>query len=367
MNIQAFLEFPGILVFIGIVLLIISIILGIFAYKRPKKEDISLDNNIDNNEVIYDASNNMNNTTPINFFNNITSADNKDNEVTEGRIQISEPMLQEAELVDPINANSNIESESITTSNANGPTAYIEETQDSIELASPVIDEPIVGEDVDASSLNNEIVENPIVENSEINQDDVQENNESTTVLAEDDNTVDEVKDSNNFKEQKDVVNKVTISEEAIVNDVGEDENSNQFNTGIFDINEFKIPEVSEIEIPDQTRKIEPIFNTFADEDDITIEDIINSKEETNPVDDSKEVNPVTVASVKELEEKEEVKLPEKPIYGGTTPLENVTLDFKEEKHDAYSNTSFQPTGNIVTVLDEAENKKLESDDIELL
>lgn len=79
MSIKTFLEFPGILVTIGIVLLIISIIIIIIAIKSDKKEDFKIKNNDFKEEIEPNIDNNNNNATQeIDFvpLNEYSSVDN---------------------------------------------------------------------------------------------------------------------------------------------------------------------------------------------------------------------------------------------------------------------------------------------------
>ena len=291
MNIQTFLKFPGILIAVGILLLIVSIIIGIIAYKKPKyKEEFGEEQVSMQEEPIYEASNNINNEIPINFFN--TAQPNYDIENTPPTYNVDEVTIEQAPEISESPSIINESHEEIKP----GTTAYVEETQDSIELASPVsIDEEV-------------LPEQPIP-------------------TIEEDNIIPE---TNN---------------EIVTENVETSTNQEEFNTGAFDINDFTQAEIEKIDIPEI--KEEPTIDSIIQEE-INNEPIVESTPEIN----------------EEITEPEEpVKEEPRAIYGGTTPLENVTLDFKEEKHDAYSNTGFQPTANIVTP--KVEEKK--DEDIELL
>ncbi len=291
MNIQTFLKFPGILIAVGILLLIVSIIIGIIAYKKPKYKEEFGEEQVSIEEPIYEASNNINNEMPINFFN--TAPPNDDSiENTPPIYNVDEVTIEQAPEISESPSIINESYEEIKP----GATAYVEETQDSIEMASPVsIDEEVLPE--------------------------------HPTPAIEDDNIIPE---ANN---------------EIVTENVENSTNQEEFNTGAFDINDFTQAEIEKIDIPEI--KEEPTIDSIIQEE-INNEPVVESMPEIN----------------EEITEPEEpVKEEPRAIYGGTTPLENVTLDFKEEKHDAYSNTGFQPTGNIVTP--KVEEKK--DEDIELL
>ncbi len=56
MSISTFIQFPGILITIGVLLLIVAIVIGVVAYKREENNDDKifgeLDDDIDNDDVV---------------------------------------------------------------------------------------------------------------------------------------------------------------------------------------------------------------------------------------------------------------------------------------------------------------------------
>lgn len=55
MNLKGLFEFPTILIVVGMVLLVAAVIVGIFAYKKPSKEQQN-DKSISNNELTLEES-----------------------------------------------------------------------------------------------------------------------------------------------------------------------------------------------------------------------------------------------------------------------------------------------------------------------
>ena len=74
-NLKMFIEFPGILILIGVILLIISIIISIIAYRKPSKKDTiknTQDNNVTadlNNSSLGEEPPALTNQSNYNFFN----------------------------------------------------------------------------------------------------------------------------------------------------------------------------------------------------------------------------------------------------------------------------------------------------------
>lgn len=252
MKLEMFLKYPGILIPIGILLLIVSIILGIIAYKPPKKKFLSIEADKDEEDEIYEGSNNMSNKD-IEITNTVVDSNEK--------IEVEKPILEEASIEEV--EIKDIDSTSLVSDSMNS--TVFEETKDSIEL-----------------------------------------------------------NDSN----------------------VLEIKNKEEFDTGTFKEEDFK--EVNR-------------FNNFEEESDL--EDITYEISDDN-IDNSEPI--LENVEIENIESKEEIKEEEeRPIYGGNKPLQNIKLDFNEPKHDAYSNTDFQPTGNITVNID---NKKAEEkEEIEFL
>lgn len=331
-NIEAFFKFPGILIIIGIVLLIISILIGIFTYKKPKEEkEVKDDGNdtaieIDNKEQIYDASSSMDNTKmQYNFFSNMP---------------INDTALG-------MNINESNEEENIP------------DNALSINTNNSYNEEPIKEND---NFINNYSEDNSLV--IEEDKDQVKMDFPRPTIMENEE--TESIEDPSIDKEFEPL--KETHNEE--------------FNTGVFNIDDFKMndEDVSheEIELPKEEKPVVEESYPFSNlenenEEEITIDDIIaqKEKEEVKPVIEPI-IEPVEVAKKVEIEDEEfeepEITkpVPPKAIYGGKKPLENVTLNFNEDQHDAYSNTNFQPTGNIVTPLnDSTPKKKIEPTPIE--
>lgn len=65
MDIKMFFEFPGILILIGIILLILSIVIGLFAYRKVDKEELVFSISEEDDKVLDEIDNNKDNEVTI--------------------------------------------------------------------------------------------------------------------------------------------------------------------------------------------------------------------------------------------------------------------------------------------------------------
>lgn len=73
MDIKMFFEFPGILILIGIILLILSIVVGLLAYRKVDKEEIVFSINEEDDKVLEEITNENNEVTIIDEPNLVES------------------------------------------------------------------------------------------------------------------------------------------------------------------------------------------------------------------------------------------------------------------------------------------------------
>ena len=401
MNFKMFLEFPGILILVGVVLLLISIIISIIAYgskgKNKKIEETNNDDNANalgnieyetnNNDVVNTQNKDINEN--YNFFNTSTQAIyNDDNanalgmNITNNVENVQTNMQQDNNInsvnpldsinnisynmnnptePEPINNNININKvNDIGTSNQSEP---VEQNNVNIPMSNP-------NEEAVVSDLSNTMIM-PTIEDQasklDLNTGTIEKMNLFTETPTE--------------PEQKEVTNEVPIN-----NTVNE-----------YQAPDFSVPniepvinniETSNIQKQEKVKQQEPDIPSFdfdfeekAEEIDQKSEETIDSILEKTRIESAPIINEQALNDIIEKEEPKVEEIPEfkevqevpkpietyvekveenkRPIYGGTSPLENITLNFQEKKKEAYSNKNYKPNEVIKTTET--------SDDLELL
>ena len=184
-----------------------------------------------------------------------------------------------------------------------------------------------------------------------------------------------------NVPEQKEVINEVLVNNTV-----------NEYKAPDFSVPNIE-PVINNIETPniqkqEEVKQQEPDIPSFdfdfeekAEANDQKSEETIDSilektRIESAPIISEQALNDIIekeepkVEEIPEFKEVQEVPKPietyvekveenKRPIYGGTSPLENITLNFQEEKKEAYSNKNYKPNEVIKTTET--------SDDLELL
>ena len=391
MNFKMFLEFPGILILVGIVLLLISIIISIIAYgSKEKNKKIEETNNDDNANALgnieYETNNNYVVNTQnkdinenYNFFNTSTQAiyndananalgmsitNNVENVQTNTNMQqdnnISYNMNNTAE---PELINNNININEVNNIETNSSIEQVEQNNVNIPISNP-------NEEAIVSDLSNTMIM-PTIEDQASKLDLNTGTIEKMNLFTE----------TPNVPEQKEVINEVLINNTV-----------NEYKAPDFSVPNIE-PVINNIETPniqkqEEVKQQEPDIPSFdfdfeekAEENDQKSEETIDSILEKTRIESAPIINEQALNDIIEKEEPKVEEIPEfkevqevpkpietyvekveenkRPIYGGTSPLENITLNFQEEKKEAYSNKNYKPNEVIKTTET--------SDDLELL
>ena len=391
MNFKMFLEFPGILILVGIVLLLISIIISIIAYgSKEKNKKIEETNNDDNANALGNIEYETNNNDVVNtqnkdinenynFFNTSTQAiyndananalgmsitNNVENVQTNTNMQqdnnISYNMNNTAE---PELINNNININEVNNIETNSSIEQVEQNNVNIPISNP-------NEEAIVSDLSNTMIM-PTIEDQASKLDLNTGTIEKMNLFTE----------TPNVPEQKEVINEVLVNNTV-----------NEYKAPDFSVPNIE-PVINNIETPniqkqEEVKQQEPDIPSFdfdfeekAEANDQKSEETIDSilektRIESAPIISEQALNDIIekeepkVEEIPEFKEVQEVPKPietyvekveenKRPIYGGTSPLENITLNFQEEKKEAYSNKNYKPNEVIKTTET--------SDDLELL
>lgn len=391
MNFKMFLEFPGILILVGIVLLLISIIISIIAYgSKEKNKKIEETNNDDNANALGNIEYETNNNDVVNtqnkdinenynFFNTSTQAiyndananalgmsitNNVENVQTNTNMQqdnnISYNMNNTAE---PELINNNININEVNNIETNSSIEQVEQNNVNIPISNP-------NEEAIVSDLSNTMIM-PTIEDQASKLDLNTGTIEKMNLFTE----------TPNVSEQKEVINEVLINNTV-----------NEYKAPDFSVPNIE-PVINNIETPniqkqEEVKQQEPDIPSFdfdfeekTEENDQKSEETIDSILEKTRIESAPIINEQALNDIIEKEEPKVEEIPEfkevqevpkpietyvekveenkRPIYGGTSPLENITLNFQEEKKEAYSNKNYKPNEVIKTTET--------SDDLELL
>lgn len=391
MNFKMFLEFPGILILVGIVLLLISIIISIIAYgSKEKNKKVEGTNNDDNANALDNIEYETNNNDVVNtqnkdinenynFFNTSTQAiyndananalgmsitNNVENVQTNTNMQqdnnISYNMNNTAE---PELINNNININEVNNIETNSPIEQVEQNNVNIPISNP-------NEEAIVSDLSNTMIM-PTIEDQASKLDLNTGTIEKMNLFTE----------TPNVPEQKEVINEVLINNTV-----------NEYKAPDFSVPNIE-PVINNIETPniqkqEEVKQQEPDIPSFdfdfeekTEENDQKSEETIDSILEKTRIESAPIINEQALDDIIEKEEPKVEEIPEfkevqevpkpietyvekveenkRPIYGGTSPLENITLNFQEEKKEAYSNKNYKPNEVIKTTET--------SDDLELL
>lgn len=395
MNFKMFLEFPGILILVGVILLLISIIISIIAYgSKNKKENLDENNNegnanalgnieyeTANNDVINTQNKDINEN--YNFFNTSTQAIYNDGNDNALGVNINNDTQNEQ----PINLE-NVNQFSIgkitsnnTINNINSNENNTNNTNDSINNENNINNNT----DLDNKDLT-----------SESNNIDSQTNNNEEAVVSDLNNTmimptIEEqatkldlntgtIEKMNLFTETPVAYPKEEISKEPVNNIASEYKEPEFTIPNIQPVNIVETPQVEEqkqeLDIPsfdfdfeekspEQEQKSEETIDSILEKTRIETAPIINEQTQNNNIEE--EISTVDIPSFEEPKINPEPietfveKVPEnkRPIYGGTSPLENITLNFQEEKKEAYSNKNYKPNNEIIKSNDTADELEL--------
>lgn len=391
MNFKMFLEFPGILILVGIVLLLISIIISIIAYgSKEKNKKVEGTNNDDNANALGNIEYETNNNDVVNtqnkdinenynFFNTSTQAiyndananalgmsitNNVENVQTNTNMQqdnnISYNMNNTAE---PELINNNININEVNNIETNSSIEQVEQNNVNIPISNP-------NEEAIVSDLSNTMIM-PTIEDQASKLDLNTGTIEKMNLFTE----------TPNVPEQKEVINEVLINNTV-----------NEYKAPDFSVPNIE-PVINNIETPniqkqEEVKQQEPDIPSFdfdfeekTEENDQKSEETIDSILEKTRIESAPIINEQALDDIIEKEEPKVEEIPEfkevqevpkpietyvekveenkRPIYGGTSPLENITLNFQEEKKEAYSNKNYKPNEVIKTTET--------SDDLELL
>ena len=391
MNFKMFLEFPGILILVGIVLLLISIIISIIAYgSKEKNKKIEETNNDDNANALGNIEYETNNNDVVNtqnkdinenynFFNTSTQAiyndananalgmsitNNVENVQTNTNMQqdnnISYNMNNTAE---PELINNNININEVNNIETNSSIEQVEQNNVNIPIRNP-------NEEAIVSDLSNTMIM-PTIEDQASKLDLNTGTIEKMNLFTE----------TPNVPEQKEVINEVLVNNTV-----------NEYKAPDFSVPNIE-PVINNIETPniqkqEEVKQQEPDIPSFdfdfeekTEENDQKSEETIDSILEKTRIESAPIINEQALNDIIEKEEPKVEEIPEfkevqevpkpietyvekveenkRPIYGGTSPLENITLNFQEEKKEAYSNKNYKPNEVIKTTET--------SDDLELL
>ena len=307
MNIQLFFQFPGILILIGVILLIIAIIIGVLAYRRVDDDEKTFDaSEIDNNNFVNEP---IKNVEEVPFVEQPVTeeqqADEQQSVVSEDEKDEVAPEITEAKIEEP---------------------QEVEEIKEEIEDNTEdfIIEDTVIKED-------KEILDDQTFNDMIKKFDDAIENEEFVEL-----NAIEPLEEINVLPDVN-IEQNINIEEQPIKIDIKLENDST---------NEIE-PLLKDFIISDEEEE-QPLSKTFDDEllnlDNTIVKDpfIFDEEETLNE-------------NIKEHQ----------PIYGGINPLDNIKLDFNEPKdRPLYGDKNFVPSEPII--VDYEEKKPLEEDEEEI-